>query len=195
MKLTSELQVLLNKAVPLKPELAAQKQNRRPPKPSQQLMTLLTRMDNRTWREEMLKSTLEYIRASAGELFLIRHLRSCEECRVIAQLDIERYLGSRSVWFLNIENDVAMGEDAYADDEFKGCPYAGNYRIGSYWTGSSQDTFRFIDDRMNWAEGFIRKKMLLACRYYKRMKAWDLNGQEPCEPELTNSLYQPQPLT
>ena len=173
----------------LKPKLKVQK---RKVKPSPELTALLGRMDNRAWREQMLMFTTEYIKESANELFLIRHLRACEECRLIAQLDVERYLGSRSVWFLNIQNDVAQDwdEDMYAEDpDLKDYPRVENYRIGSYWTGSSPDTLRFIDDRMKWADKVIRKKMLLACQYYKKVKAWDLNGEVPSEPELAYSLY------
>jgi hypothetical protein len=181
--------VLLNRAVPLKPKLKVKKRNL---KPSPQLMALLGRMDNRAWREQILIFTAEYIKESANELFFIRHLRSCEECRLIAQLDVERYLGSRSVWWLNIQNDIAHSWDDDEDEidsDWKDCPRAEDYRIGSYWTGSSDDTLRFIDDRMKWADRVIRKKMLLACQYYKRVKAWDLNGEAPFEPELYYSLY------
>lgn len=184
----SDLQVLLNKAVPLKPKLTVRKQSL---KPSKQLMALLRRMDNRAWREQMLMLTAADIRESAEELLLIRHLRSCEECRLIAQLDVERYLGTRSVWFLNIQNDVAGWEEDMdeVDSDFKDCPRVEDYKIGSYWNGSSPDTLRFIDDRLKWADKVIRKKMVLACQYYKRVKAWDLNGKAPFEPGLSYLLY------
>lgn len=153
-------------------------------------MALLGRMDNRAWREQMLKFTAECIRESANELRLIQHLRSCEECRWIAQLDVERYLGSRSAWFLDLQNDIGQSyEDEEIDSDMKDCPRVDDYKIGSYWSGSSPDTFRFIDDRMKWADRIIRKKMLLACQYYKKVKAWDLNGEVPSEPELAYSLY------
>lgn len=188
--MTSNLQVLLNRAVPLKPKLKVKKRNL---KPGPELMALLGRMDNRAWREQMLVFIAAYIRESAEELLFIRHLRSCEECRLIAQLDVERYLGTRSVWFLNIQNDVAQDwnedEDYAADPDFKDCPRVEDYKIGSYWNGSSPDTLRFIDDRLKWADKVIRKKMLLACQYYKKVKAWDLNGEPPSEPELAYSLY------
>ena len=189
--MTSDLQLLLDKAVPLKPKLKVQKRN---PKPTPQLMALLGRMDNRAWREQMLIFTAEYIKESANELLFIQHLRSCEECRLIAQLDVERYMGSRSVWWIDLQNDVGQNwdEDMYEiDPDLKDCPRVENYRIGSYWTSSSPDTLRFIDDRMKWADRVIRKKMLLACQYYKRVKAWDLSGEAPSEPELAYSLYQP----
>ena len=140
----------------------------------------------------MLILTVEYIKESAYELLFIRHLRSCKECRLIAQLDVERYAGSRSIWFLDLQNDVGQDwdEEMYAEyPELKDCPRVYNYKIGSYWTGSSPDTLRFIDDRMKWADKVIRKKMLLACQYYKRVKAWDLNGEQPFEPELSYMLY------
>lgn len=174
--------------MPLKPKLKVQKRNL---KPSPQLMALLGRMDNRAWREQMLIFTAEYIRESAYELRFIQHLRSCEECRLIAQLDVERYLGTRSIWFLNIQNDIAQDwdEDEINDPDWKDYPRAENYRIGSYWTGSSDDTLRFIDDRTKWADRIIRKKMLLACQYYKKVKAWDLNGEAPFEPELAYLCY------
>jgi hypothetical protein len=193
--LTSDLQVLLNKAVPLKPKLTVKKQNR---KPSPDLMALLGRMDNRAWREQTLVFIVAYIKESAGELLLIKHLRTCEECRAIAQLDVERYLGSRSVWFLDLQNDMGSqdwDEEDCADYlDLKGCPRADDYKIGSYWSGSSPDTLRFIDDRANWAEKLIRKKMLAARSYYKRVKAWDLDGQPPFEPEIENTWYQPNLL-
>ena len=158
--MTSDLQVLLNRAVPLKPKLKLKAQ-KRSLKPSPQLMALLGRMDNRAWREQTLILTVEYIKESAQELLFIRHLRSCEECRLIAQLDVERYAGSRSIWFLDLQNDVGQDwdEEMYAEyPELKDCPRVYDYRIGSYWTGSSPDTLRFIDDRMKWADKVIERK-------------------------------------
>jgi len=144
-------------------------------------------MEARRWREDTLAWTLEYIKESAYELQLIKHLRICKECRMEAELSIERYGGRGLPWFLDLINDPyeAGAFEEGDEDPYPGRPHTEDYKIGSYWTGSSPDTFRFVDDRLNWAEKIIREKLMTAVQFYRRLKNWDLNGQPPSEETLS----------
>ena len=93
------------------------------------------------------------------------------------QLGIERYGGRNLPWFLDLINDVNECYDG--DPLYEGCPKAKNYKIGSYWKGSSKDTLRFVSDRIAWAEKIIRTQIVEACLFYKRLRKWNLDSPRP----------------
>jgi len=155
--------------------------------PSPALLALLGRMEAQAWKEETLQSTVEYIRESANEIRLIQHLRSCKECQMEASLSVERYGGRGLPWFLDLINDpFECGADVSEDPRFVDCPRVQNYKIGSYWDKSTahNETWKFISDRLTWAEKIIRQQIVMATQFYKRLKVWDLNGLPPREEAL-----------
>jgi len=177
--LSAELQALLKRTQKIEVYKEASSE------PSPALLSLLGRMEARRWKEETLTLTVEYIRESAYEIKLIQHLRTCKQCQMEAELSVERYGGRGLPWFLDLINDPyeCCGEED-EDPRFTGRPHTEDYKIGSYWTGSSKDTMRFINDRINWAEKIIRQQIVMATQFYKRLKKWDLNGVAPTEPTL-----------
>ena len=152
------------------------------PEPSASLVSLLNRMEAREWKNETLELAVEYIRELAYEIKLIQHLRKCGNCQLEVQLGIERYGGRNLPWFLDLINDV---NECYGDPEYgvgllyKDCPNVQDYKIGSYWSGASKDTLRFVNDRITWAEKIIRTQIAEACRFYKRLREWNLDGIRP----------------
>lgn len=148
-------------------------------------MALVGRMAAREWRDDQLVQTIEYLKESANEIKFIQHLRTCRECRLEAELSIERYGGRGLPWFFDLINDpyeAGFFQDG-DEDPYPGRPHTEDYKIGSYWTGSSQDTLRFIDDRSKWAENIIRQQIMMAVQFYKQLRNWDLNGEAPTEPQ------------
>ena len=141
--------------------------------PTEHQRALLGRMDTRKWVESEIVDFRFRIKELAGEIKFIRHARNCERCLVELQLDVERYMGSRLLWYLNLQNEEYMFEDPRFSDR----PKLENYRIGSYWTGCSDDTVRFIKDRMNWAEKITIKQLVAAVQYLKLLMSWNFDWE------------------
>ena len=132
-------------------------------------------MYTRKWVESELVDSQFRIKELAGEIKFIRHARNCERCLVELHLAVERYYGSQLLWYLDLRNE----EYLFEDPRFKDRPKIENYKIGSYWTGSSEDTIRFIKDRMNWAEEITIKQLRAAVTYYKILLNWDFDWAPP----------------
>jgi len=180
--LSSELQALLKRTQPPKPRY-----KKVTPEPSPYLTALLGRMEARQWREEQLARTLEYLKESADEVKFIRHLRTCRECQLEATISIERYGGRGLPWFFDLNNFDCFLDEA-EDPRFTDCPRIQNYRIGSYWDKpvdrNKNETMKFINDRINWAEKYNLEQIWIASDYYKLLKEWNLNGEPPLEENL-----------
>ena len=129
--------------------------------------------------------TVEYLKESANEIQFIRHLRTCRECQLEVSLSVERYGGRGLPWFFD-SNNFDSFLDEIEDPRFKDCPRIQNYKIGSYWdrTTDSNETMRFINDRIDWAEKHIKQQIWVAVDYYKLLKEWDLMGEPPMEENL-----------
>jgi hypothetical protein len=109
-----------------------------------------------------------------------------------ASIDVERYGGGHSgVACLDLINNF---EEIFTDDDFtdfgnpvseefielwRQIPKVQDYRIGSYWTGTSEDTIRFIKDRLTWATKLLLMELKAVRRYYRLLLAWNLNGDPP----------------
>lgn len=149
-----------------------------PPQPSVELRSLWERMENRRWRDGCLIYIDNHLEELMNELAFIDHVRDCEMCMVEMLLNVERYLGSRGPWYLDLRNDEFLSE------EFPDCPKVSQYKIGCYGA-SSQDTFRFIKDRMNWAERKIMEQGQVVVEFSEAVEHWDLSGDPPVfEPVL-----------
>ena len=118
------------------------------------------------------------IRGLAKEIRMLKHARGCGRCLLELQLDVERYGGRRCVWYLDIMNDptvICDDEDFEDIPWWKDAPRIQNYRIGSYWAGSSEDTVRFIKDRMRWAEKIMKDQIATATKFLRIVINWDLD--------------------
>lgn len=102
--------------------------------------------------ENRLKADIENLKKDLEE---IQHLQSCQQCRILLILDIERYGGRRSPWYLNLINDVSTNTGF----DFEGCPKPKDYEIGSYWKSNSPGTWKFIRDRLQWALRFAQTEL------------------------------------
>jgi len=142
----------------------------------------------RRWKANEIQYITELVKEMAGLVKWAQHVKNCKGngcyCHLELQLIIERYMGRNLPWFLNIMNDITMlleCDDGEFPEEYelilKDCPYPGAYKIGSYWTGSSPDTIRFIKDRCDWAEKIILKQIRNACKYLKLLMAYDLDPE------------------
>ena len=153
---------------------------------------IINRVENRRYKEYTLNATLEMIKGIKADLRFNSHILSCEECLMMAQLDVERYWGTHGgVACLDLNNNF---EEIFENGDFtdfgnpvseefmelwKEIPKVQDYRIGSYWTGVSEDTVRFIKDRLTWAKQLLLLELKAAREYYRLLLAWNLNGDPP----------------
>jgi len=163
---------------------------------------LVQRLENRQYREDMLQYVKQAIKEITGELRFTSHAFTCEQCLMELCLDVERYGGNHSgIGWLDLNNELAFDSeeevlgmygyfaeadpDDPEDEEFikvwKEMPLVSGYKIGSYWTGTSEDTVRFVKDRMKWAEKLLQIELRQARRYQRKLKKWNLNGLPPKE--------------
>jgi len=181
-KMSKNLQFLLERIQP--PEV---KPIDRPVPMSTELSTLLNRVDNRKWQKAELIRILHNLQELQQELEIFKHIRKCEQCQVELQLSVERYMGTRGPWWINLQNEIGFPE-IYEEEEgiYKTCPRPQNYKIGCY-THSSEDTIRFIMDRMTWAEKIIKADAETLVDYYIAFEDWNLKSQAPID--TTNLIY------
>ena len=150
-----------------------------PTQPSKELAYLVGRVEARHWQKEEIPRVEAKIDKLKQELKFIKHAVTCERCLLELQLSVERYGGSRgALWFLDLTNEV-WDEEFDLPEPWKSAPRPYNYRIGSYWTGSSPDTINFIKDRFAWAEKWVKKDLYLSRRYLRALKKWDLESPLP----------------
>ncbi len=147
---------------------------------SAELSALLNRTGNRKWQEVELLRTLYHLQELQFEIEVIKHVRKCEQCQVELQLSVERYRGSRGPWWINLQNEIGFPEIYEEEGIYKTCPKPQNYQIG-YYGHSSQDTIRFIMDRMAWAEKIIRADVEILVDYYFALEEWDLESSPPID--------------
>lgn len=89
------------------------------------------------------------------ELDWISFVRSNEMAMIEVVICIERYLGSRLPWFLNVQNlmcHIDCGGDPLGFDPR-------NYEIGYYGNDNTPGTRKFINDQLQWAEVFIQNEL------------------------------------
>ena len=175
----SKLEMLLKRIQ--KPEEPKPKKLSKPPEPSKQLFMLLNRVETREWLltvEGQLMETIAYVR---GEVKFIRHLPRCRWCQLLLELDVERYNGVHSTWYLSLENNV------YLEEQYPDCPKEEDYTIDNYWaqveryrkTGTTEspdvNTLKYILDRVKWAYGIAGKRIHLARALLRLVRSWDFS--------------------
>jgi len=140
--------------------------------------------------EGQLMDTITYLR---GEVKYIEHLPRCWVCMMQLKLDIERYLGKHSTWYLSLENNE------YLEEQYPDVPKERNYHIGSYWEQvkhyrkygdtkvPGENTEKYILDRAKWAYKIMGKQIHLARKMLKIIRAWDFSDRIIME---FNTLYE-----
>lgn len=142
-----------------------------PPKTSKKLLALLNRLNTRSWLPIVEGQLIEAIHFLRREVKFIEHLPHCRICKIELQLDVERYNGNHSTWYLGLENSE------YIEEQYPDCPKEENYKIGSYWTGSSDETVRFILERAKWAYKIMGKQILTARQMLKLVRTWNFSKE------------------
>lgn len=146
---------------------------------SAELSSLLNRVNNRKWQEVELLRTLHNLQELQQEIEVIKHVRKCKQCQVELQISVERYWGTRGPWWINLQNEIGFPEIYEEEGIYKTCPRPQNYKIGSWSSRSSNDTIRFIMDRMAWAEKIIKADAETLVDYYIAFEDWDLESPVP----------------
>ena len=148
-----------------------------PPKTSNSLKSLWSQVETRQWQKSMLEQIEGEILALYAEMREYYHYLNCEECLIELQLSVERYLGTRGPWCINYQIEECIPE-FYPD-----CPKAEDYEIGYYsYSGedtSSEDTIRFIKDRLTWAIKFTDKRFEAAFKLVPILENWSVSRGIP----------------
>jgi len=169
-----------------------------PPKPkvqktSKALMMLLHRLETRDWLAFVEVQLMEAVTYLRNEVKFIEHLPRCWICQVELKLDVERYNGTRSLWYLCLENSE------YLEAEYPDCPREEDYIIDNYWaqveryrrTGTTEcpevNTMTFILDRAKWAYKIMGKQIHLARKLLRLVRNWDFSDRVSME---FDSLYE-----
>lgn len=115
-------------------------------RPASQVCLAVSKTFGQINEENTLREDIENLEL---ELKQIDHLRNCERCMVEAVLGIERYMGSRLPWYLNLINGV----------DLDGCPQPEDYEIGWYGNDNLPGTTLFIKDRLKWAKQHMEQEL------------------------------------
>jgi len=189
----AELQLLLDRIKP-KPQRKI-RYKRSNDEPGPEMMALLTRMNDRRWKAEALELLRDFIRVTAWDVWMARHIRECELCYAETTISIERYRSRGLPWFLfqddewEDEDDSPLESPLEVHQRFKEFPRIRDYYIPSYWEEaeafragrpiSHSGTDDFIKARLAWGERISRQNLVLACNFYKRLNSWNLTGGRP----------------
>lgn len=154
-----------------------------PPKTSKNLLMLVNRLNTREWLLIVEGQLMQAVTRLRDEVKFIKHLRHCRYCQLLLELDVERYNGVHSAWYLSLENNEYL-EETYPD-----CPRENDYTIDNYWsaveryrkTGTTEspevNTISYILDRAKWAYTIAGKQIRLCRQLLKLVRAWDFSDQ------------------
>ncbi len=169
------MQALLERITP-KPAILPETYE--PQEPSSALMGLWSQVETQEWRESMLEQIEGEILALYAEIREYDHYNNCKQCLTELQMSVERYLGTRGPWFLNYQMEQSRHEfEEMGDpDPYPGCPKEKDYKIGYYsFSGkvtSSEDTVRFIKDRLAWGIKYTDKRFKAAFKLIPVLETW-----------------------
>jgi hypothetical protein len=154
------------------------------PKQSKKLIMLLDRIATRRWLSVVQDQLMEAVADLRGEVKFIEHLPGCWLCKMELKLDVERYLGNRSFWYLCLENSE------YLEARYPSCPKERDYHIGSYWEkvqyyrqyGNTdvpgENTTEFILDRAKWAYKIMGKQIRLLRQLLRLARNWNFSEEQ-----------------
>ena len=166
-----------------------------PPKPvkpvdySRQIEKLIHRTNEHKWIEiAYLQLIIEIVRLRAEARF-IWHFPKCQMCKANLIIDVERYCGCHTFWYLSLENSE------YLEEQYLDIPKLENYRLGNYWEQAKwcekhgntdvpgENTYQFILDRANWAYKIYGNQIHSARQMLRLVKAWDFSEAQHQEYE------------
>jgi hypothetical protein len=143
-----------------------------PPPESASLQKLVGTIRTREWLRVTLEELEFVIMDLDAELHENEHILKCKRCQIELQLSVERYLGSRGPWWIDVMNGELF------EEHWEDVPKAENYEIG--WYGhSSEDTIRFIKDRCKWASIQSEKRFKAACQLISQLENYDVKEGIP----------------
>ncbi len=157
-----------------------------PPPESPALQTLVGTIKTREWLEYTLEELEFVVMELDAEIYESEHVLECERCLLELQLSVERYLGTRGPWWVDISNEIGLDDDDWEDEEwleewertFPDMPKVKDYNTG--WYGhESEDTIRFIKDRCKWASIQTEKRFKAACQLIKQLENYDVKQGIP----------------
>jgi hypothetical protein len=142
-----------------------------PPKLSKEAAFLLGKINTKRWIKQSLLQLDEEIMNLDAELHFLEHIPGCEFCKVEFHMSVERYLGT-IMWWTNLEDEPFL-QEIYPD-----IPKAKDYDIGCY-ADSSEDTYRFIEDRRKWVHKLVLKQFKAACKLVHILEDWNVSDGIP----------------
>ena len=116
-----------------------------------------------------------------AELRWIKHFPKCRRCQAELIINVERYMGSRLMWWLNLENEE------YLPEMYPDIPLADKYHIGNYldqveWFRKhgntdvpGENTYQFILDRAKFAYKIYGKQIHAAREMRRLLQKWDFS--------------------
>lgn len=151
---------------------------------SENLMFLLNRIATQKWLRIVEGQLMEAIVYLRSEVKFIGHLPHCRMCQMLLELNVERYMGVHSTWYVCLENND------YLERRYPSCPKERNYHIGSYWEqvehyrkhGNTnvpgENTVEFILDRAKWAYKIMGKQIRTARCLLRLVRAWSFSEEQ-----------------
>lgn len=161
---------------------------RPPPKPkpvnTRNVQRLVERITERKMIEKVQIHLMEVILAKRHEVAFVAHLKQCRFCMAELMIDVERYCGSRTVFFVSLEYSECM------EEEDPDCPRVKDYHIGNYWEqlkhyekyGNTdvpgENTEQFILDRAKWAYKILGKQIHIARQILRLIRTWEFTDEQ-----------------
>jgi hypothetical protein len=159
---------------------------------SKNLERLMQRLELRRWVPHMQDRLMQEILRLRQEVKFIEHLPKCYMCKMELQLDVERYLGTRTFWWICLENNQ------YLEQRYRGCPKERDYHIGNYWEQYNyyqkygtcdvpgENTLQFILDRSKWAYKIYGRQIRTVRRLLHLLRTWHFGSDQE---ELLDEFY------
>ena len=149
-----------------------------PPQDDSSARMLIERINKRAWVEDTYGELHELLANLRGEINFIKHLPKCRFCQAELQIDVERYLGSRSPWWINLQ------DSEYLEEIYPEIPKEADYTIDNYWnqvahyrkygnTNTGANTMEFIFARAKWVFKYFGKQVHIARQMLRLVKNWN----------------------
>ena len=163
------------------------------PPPSPEPLIRLIRV--RKWTETAIDSLMISINEMRQDVKFIDHLPSCRMCLIEIEIDVERYMGRRSFWWVDLQGSE------YLEARYRKCPKERNYHIGNYWEQvqyyrehgtcdvPGENTEQFILDRAKWAHKIYGKQIHVVRQLLKMLRSWNFNTDPQKQLDEFNRIY------
>jgi hypothetical protein len=155
---------------------------------------LIERIKLRKWTVRAQNDLMEAINIMRYEVKIIEHLPKRWIWQMELKLDVERYMGNHSFWWLNLQ------DNQYLERRYRRCPKIRDYHVYSYWEQykyyqkhgtvdiPGENTLQFILDRAKWAYKIYAKQIHVARQLLKMLRNW--NFFNPDQLHEFNRIYE-----